>query len=119
MYDQYGEETLRIGVRDDTGICKGGYTYQQNCYAIFDNYFLKNNVFYDICDKNGTEVEGSLFGSAYGGVNMPKLPPMPTIQVMVPTTLKEFYNGCIKTISYQKQTVALDGKTLQQTVCNK
>lgn len=102
IYDEYGVEVLRQGIKGDDGLYYGGYVYQQNCYAIFDNYFLKNNTFYDICDKNGTEVEGSLFGSAFGGVNQPKLPPMPTIEVQVPTTLKEFYNGCIKTISYQK-----------------
>lgn len=39
--------------------------------------------------------------------------------MIVPTTLKEFYNGCVKTINYSKQTVALDGKTLEQTACNK
>ena len=119
MYDQYGVIVLRQGIKGTNGLYSGGYVYQQNCYAIFDNYFLKNNTFYDICDKNGTEVEGSLFGSAFGGVNQPKLPPMQTIQVVVPTTLKEFYNGCIKTVSYQKQTIALDGKTHTQTVCNK
>jgi len=37
----------------------------------------------------------------------------------VPCTLKELYNGCIKTVNYQRQTIALDGKTLQQTVSNK
>ena len=44
---------------------------------------------------------------------------MPTVEVRVPTTLKEFYNGCIKTISYSRQTVALDGKTCAYKVTNK
>lgn len=38
---------------------------------------------------------------------------------MVPTTLKEFYNGCIKTVSYKRQKTALDGRTLSYQVCNK
>ena len=80
---------------------------------------MKNNPFFDICDRTGVEVDGSLFGSAFGGVNEPKLPPMPTVEVKVPTTLKEFYNGCIKTISYSRQTVGLDGKTVTYKVCNK
>ena len=58
------------------------------------------------------EYEGSLFGSAFSGLNQPKLPPMPSIEVSVPTTLKEFYNGCIKTVNYERQTVSLDGKSL-------
>ena len=106
IYDQYGDEVLRRGVVDKaTGIRGGGYVYQKNCYEIFDQYFLKNNPFFDICemgDGNSMEFEGSLFGSAFGGVNQPKLPPMPTIEVMVPTTLQEFYTGCMKTISYQR-----------------
>lgn len=118
-YDRWGLEQLRRGVKDGNGICQGGYVYQKNCYEIFDRYFLTNNTFYDICDTEGMHVDSSLFGSAFGGVNQPKLPPLPNIEVMVPTTLKEFYNGCVKTINYTKQTVALDGKTLEQTVCNK
>ena len=119
IYDQFGDKVLRAGLQDFEGMAQGCYVYQQNCYQIFDNYFLKNNPFFDICDRTGTEVEGSLFGSAFGGVFEPKLPPMPTIEVQVPTTLKEFYNGCVKTVSFQKQTLALDGKSISQTVCNK
>jgi DnaJ-class molecular chaperone len=44
---------------------------------------------------------------------------MPTIEVVVPTTLKEFYNGCVKTINYERQMVALDGKSLIKQTCNK
>lgn len=119
IYDTYGDKILRQGVKDDSGVYSGGYVYQQNCYQIFDKYFLCNNPFFDICDNMGTEVEGSLFGSAYGGMHEPKLPPMQSIEVVVPTTLKEFYCGCVKTISYQKQTVGLDNKTVSQKVCNK
>ena len=91
IYDQYGAQILKLGILDEaTGKRQGGYKYKGNCYEIFDWYFLKNNPFYDICDMddgNSMEFEGSLFGSAFGGVNQPKLPPMPTIEVMVPTTL--------------------------------
>lgn len=80
---------------------------------------MKNNCFSDICDTQGTELEGSLFGTAFGGANEPRLPAKPTIQVMLPCTLKELYNGCIKTISYHRQTVALDGKTVSEAACNK
>jgi DnaJ-class molecular chaperone len=123
IYDQYGDDVLRRGVVDtSSGIRGGGYVYQKNCYEIFDAYFLKNNPFFDICemgDGNSMEFEGSLFGSAFGGVNQPKLPPMPTIEVMVPTTLQEFYTGCMKTISYQRQTIGLDGKNVHYVVINR
>eukprot|EP00356_Strombidium_inclinatum_P003946 CAMPEP_0170498266 /NCGR_PEP_ID=MMETSP0208-20121228/27298_1 /TAXON_ID=197538 /ORGANISM="Strombidium inclinatum, Strain S3" /LENGTH=106 /DNA_ID=CAMNT_0010775391 /DNA_START=78 /DNA_END=398 /DNA_ORIENTATION=+ len=81
IYDQYGSELLRMGVKDDRGVYQGGYVYQQNCYEIFDKFILQSNCFSDICDNAGTEVEGSLFGSAFGGLNEPKLPPMPTVSV--------------------------------------
>lgn len=44
---------------------------------------------------------------------------MPSIEVIVPTTLKEFFNGCIKTISYERQVVALDGKSVARQTVNK
>ena len=123
IYDKYDAEILRKGIVDEkSGIRFGGYTYQQDCYDIFDEYFLKNNPFYDICDMsdgNTMEYEGSLFGSAFGGVHQPKLPPMPTIDVCVPTTLQEFYSGCVKTISFERQTVSLDGKSTSRQMVNK
>jgi DnaJ family protein B protein 13 len=44
---------------------------------------------------------------------------MPTIEVRLPCSLKELYNGCMKTISYERQAVALDGKTVNNIICNK
>jgi DnaJ-class molecular chaperone len=90
---------------------KDGYVYQQNCYQIFDEYFLKHNPFYDICDLKGEEHLGSLFGTAYGGANEPSEDAVGDVVVDIPCTLQEFYNGCIKTISYQRQQLALDGHT--------
>ena len=114
---------LRKGILDSvTGLRYCSYAYQLNCYQIFDNYFLKNNPFYDICDisdGNSMEYEGSLFGSAFSGLNQPKLPPMPSIEVTVPTTLQEFYNGCFKTVSFEKQIVSLDGKSISKIQATK
>ena len=123
IYDKYDADILRKGIVDEkSGIRFGGYTYQQDCYEIFDEYFLKNNPFYDICDMsdgNTMEYEGSLFGSAFGGVHQPKLPPMPTVEVTVPTSVQEFYAGCMKTVSFERQTVSLDGKSISRQVINK
>lgn len=119
IYDIYGEQALREGLPDQDGICHGGYVYQQNCYEIFDTYFLRNNPFFDICDDKGIEVEGSLFGRAFGGMNQLKLPPMPTVEIKVPVTLKEFYNGCVKTVNFEKQVLCLDGKSVVRQNFNK
>lgn len=51
IYDQFGADVLLQGTQGPDGVYRGGYTYQQNCYEIFDNFFLKNNPFHDICDN--------------------------------------------------------------------
>jgi DnaJ-class molecular chaperone len=58
------------------------------------------NPFYDICDNTGFELEGSVFGTAFGGLNEPPVPKMEDITVEVEVTLKEFYCGAQKTVSY-------------------
>lgn len=103
IYDQFGEDVLREGVKDDKGNYTGGYVYQQNCYQIFDQYFLQHNPFFDIYDGSGKDLHGSLFGTAFGGMNEAKPAQVFDIYVKVPCTLFEFYNGCVKTITYQRQ----------------
>jgi hypothetical protein len=44
---------------------------------------------------------------------------MPSIEVTVPTTLQEFYNGCVKTVSFEKQIVSLDGKSISKIQATK
>lgn len=46
---------------------KGGYKYQNNCYEIFEKYFLEYNPFNEIIDTKGQKLQGSLFGNAFGG----------------------------------------------------
>ena len=53
VYDQHGEETLLLGVKDAKGTYQGGYIYQQNCYQIFDQFFLKCNPFHATFDGTG------------------------------------------------------------------
>jgi hypothetical protein len=44
---------------------------------------------------------------------------MPTIEVKVNTTLQEFYNGCMKTIMYEREKIVLDGQTIEMEPCMK
>jgi len=53
-----------------------------------------------------------MFGSAYGGLNAKPPASIGNIFLSVPCTLKEFYEGSIKTVTYQRQEIELDGKTL-------
>lgn len=45
----------------------GGYRFKNNAIEIFDKFYLQNNPFADLVDTNGWNMQGSLFGSAFGG----------------------------------------------------
>lgn len=92
---------------------KGGYKYQNNCYEIFEKYFLEYNPFNEIIDTKGQKLQGSLFGNAFGGQSAMKVAPMSPILLQVPCTLQEFYNGCVKVVQYERQKVALDGQNME------
>jgi len=71
------------------------------------------NPFYDICDNRGLELEGSLFGTAFGGLNEPAALKLADIEVKINVTLKEFYCGSKYSVSYERQVVGLDGRTVK------
>ena len=70
-----------MGIRGPDNVYRGGYQYQENCYEIFDKFFLESNPFFDLCtdltEITGTnlEIEGSYFGTAYRGLNQPPAEP--------------------------------------------
>jgi DnaJ family protein B protein 13 len=74
---------------------------------------LEVNPFFDIIDNMGTELHGSLFGTAYAGAHEPPKKMVGDVYLNVPCTLKEMYNGCMKTVVYERQTLELDGRTLR------
>ena len=45
------------------------------------------NPYYEICDSTGVELEGSLFGTAFGGLNEPKPEKMSDIIITVELTV--------------------------------
>lgn len=81
---------------------RGGYCYQNNCYEIFDYFFLKMNPFYDICDNSGNELDGSVFGTAFGALNEPPANKPTDLHVTLDVSLTEFYCGSQKVVSYNR-----------------
>jgi len=81
---------------------------------------MESNPFFDLCtdlsDVKGTpcEIEGSLFGSAFGGMNQPLPDSMENINVDVDCTLVEFFCGARKQVEYERQVIGLDGSTVRQ-----
>jgi len=114
IYENYGAETLCSGIRGPDGVMRGGYQYQEDCYEIFEQFFLECNPFFDLCDDKGVELEGSLFGTAFGGMNEPAAPPLKDVTVTADVTLREFYCGSHKTVCYERQIVGLDGRTTRK-----
>ena len=104
---------MRLGVKDKHGSYLGGYVYQQNCYQIFDDFFLKYNPFHGVFDSTGQKLHGSMFGSSYGGALAPSAEAAEDVKIDVPCTLMEFYHGCVKIVTYKRQTLALDGHTVR------
>jgi DnaJ-class molecular chaperone len=72
------------------------------------------NPFYDICDNSGNELDGSVFGTAFGALNEPPAQKLADISVSLDVSLKEFYCGSRKVVSYERQVVGLDGRTCKQ-----
>lgn len=105
---------MEVSKRQSKGLVeRGGYCYQGNCYEIFDKFFLQSNPFFDICDNQGIEVEGSIFGTAFGGMNQPKPARVSDVNVTAKVTLKEFLCGAHKIVHYNRQVVGLDGRTVK------
>jgi len=88
--------------------------YQQDCYEIFDKFFLHNNAFHKVCDATGEKLSGSMFGSAYGGSHAPAPQASKDVEVDLACTIMEFYHGSVKYVTYKRQTVALDGHTVRE-----
>ena len=95
-YDQYGEFGLKQG--DMNG--RGGYRSIKTAEEIFQNFFKSEESLERLFGVE--EIEGSMFGTAMRGVNHIPAPKPNNLEVNVPCTLEELYNGCSKCISYKR-----------------
>lgn len=97
-----GPDGGKLQMKLTDAVKRGGYQYKENCYEIFDKFFMQTNPFFDLCsdlsDVKGTvvEIEGSMFGSAFGGMKQPLPEAMEDITKEVGCTLTEFYCGAQK-----------------------
>jgi len=74
-----------------------------------DRYFeekLQNTDFItESRDKEGNDVQESIFGDGYGGLNQVKASKPKDIVETLTCTLAEFYNGSIKYVNYNRNIV--------------
>ena len=112
IYDNYGKEVLYNGLKDKNGNIKGAYKYTGNAMEIFNNFMDKTNPFSLIREYEKMDDEyGSIFNSANGGMNEMEKKKLDNINIDLPCTLEEFYNGAVKYISYKKIGLNYDGRT--------
>ena len=112
IYDNYGREALYKGITDENGNFFGGFKYTGNAKEIFEKYMNETNPYSLLNEfEERKDQLNSIFGSAYGGLNRPEDPPLQNIVISLPCTLEELYNGCIKTITYNKSTLNYDTRT--------
>ena len=130
IYDQFGEQVLKEGFPHHAQQALPNiYRFNANALQIFEDFFATNNPFSQPIDGTihthiyiyiyiyilyidvGKDLEGSMFGGAYGGANM-KPPSIPEdVIIVINCSLEEFYNGCMKIIKYNRLILALDGKS--------
>ena len=118
VYDNYGKEGLYNGIRDKNGEIKGAFKYTGNAMEVFNDYMNNTNPFSLIRETERIDDEyGSIFGSANGGMNQREKSPLKNIEIELPITLDEFYNGCIKQVKYKKNALNLDKRTSNIKEC--
>lgn len=112
LYDVYGMDALRSGITDNHKNLVGGYKYGGNGEEIFEKFFGTINPYELI--KYGELMEnknGSMFSSAFGGLNSREAGPPENLTVELECTLEELYNGCIKRLVYERRVLNSDGRT--------
>lgn len=115
IYDIYGQEGLKNGIIDKHGNIKGGYKYMGNGHEIFEKFMGTANPF---ALKTDTEKErmsqetSAAFEKSFGERKVEKdiLPP---IDINLECTLEELYNGCVKTVKYNKRAISYDLRTTE------
>ena len=112
IYDNYGREALYKGITNKEGNFFGGFKYTGNAQEIFEKFMNETNPYSLLSEfEQRRDQLNSIFGSAFGGLNNPEDDPLPNILISLPCTLEELYNGCIKTVTYSKNTLNYDTRT--------
>lgn len=111
IYDKLGEYVFKEGYLEPDGTKVLGYVFTEKPFDLFERFFGKPDPWDDHLDLDGSDQYGSMFGNAFGGQNQ-KLPSQPEdIVLVMECTLKEFFNGSQKNVSYDRQVIRHDAKT--------
>ena len=104
---------MKQGVTNHLGQQIGGYTFLGNSEEIFEAYFGDSKVIDGTFDLDGSDVYASLLGDALGAKNQ-AIPNAPSnIKMTLKCSLAEFYNGSLKKVTYSRDKIFPDGRTIQ------
>lgn len=114
VYDNYGLEGLYKGITGPDGNFRGGFKYTGNASEIYKR-FLEETIPYKCLEDFSKKPEdtGSIFGTAFGGLNQIPEKENDDIFVDLECTLEELYNGAFKEIKYNKRTLDYSGRTTE------
>lgn len=103
-YDKHGHQGLEdIGPKQD-GRFQVGYSYKGNSFEIYERFFGNQSPFTNHFE---TEVHG--VAGSYDPHSKPQ-----DIEIQLPCSIFEFYNGSLKTVEYKRKQLQRDGKTLNE-----
>ena len=110
-YDKFGEYGLKEGVASDSGDFVGGYRYIGNAFEIFEKFFGSSNPFFaGFSEKSSLRTFGNDLPA-----HQPSQEESPSdLLIEVPCTLAELYNGCKKTLAYNRSHLNADNSSYRQ-----
>jgi len=114
IFDQFGERGLKEGIPNGEGGFKGGiYRFAGNSAEIFTLFFGTSSPFSDLFGDMG-ELSPEFYGELTG-MTLPKKPTKPSpLQLLLPVTLAELYNGATKKVVYKRRVLLEDSTTVEK-----
>jgi DnaJ family protein B protein 4 len=100
VYDQFGAKVLFSGFDKGEKMAFMGYKYKQNANEIFQEFHKRYLPFNKLFDDDGSELYGSFFGGAKGGMRWEEPVLNDEVRMDVPCSLSDFFNGAFKTVSF-------------------
>lgn len=106
IYDKYGLDGLKNGkpTAKEEGKTIGGYEFQGNSFQIFEQFYGCRNPFTD-----SYYVEDATNKKAKDDPEAPK-----DIEVVLSCSIFEFYNGSLKSFTYDKEALQPDNRTVEK-----
>ena len=109
-YDKYGEFGLKEGVPSPNSEFIGGYRYIGNSFEIFEKFFGSANPFFS---SFSSDKSLRSFGIKSNEPSIDTEDQPSDLIIQVYCTLEELYNGCQKTLTYNRSILNADNSSFR------